>query len=333
MRQTEHHRSYYPRDSAGRIMTTNIPTYSDEQTIQEVERDLEKRARLLDSINYLYIVTKNGKLKGVVSIKEIFQHNKSEQLKNVMIRDIATVRGHTDQEHVAYLALQRNIKAVPVVDKDNVFLGVVPSDTILKTLYQEAQEDILQLAGVSSGTGTAVDSVMDMSLWRLFFHRIPWLIIGLMGGLVSAQIISFFSGTIQDNIILASFIPLVVYMAGAVSMQVGVFVIRDTAINPKLNFWKYFLKQFAVIIMIAVFTSLLFFAYSFVLKSGLAIGLALSLALFAAVTSAVFSGLVVPYVFSKMKSDPANASGPIATIIQDLTSISLYFLIASALLS
>ena len=176
------------------------------------------------------------------------------------------------------------------------------------------------------------DNVMRMSTKTALIHRTPWLLIGLFGGIFSAKIVEFFETTLQRNIILAAFIPLIVYMADAVGTQMESFIIRDAAIHPKLNFTKYLFKQIFVVSMMGVLISGSLFLISLYLYNNVSVSLTLALSLFFAILSSVVTGLIIPFLFERTRLDPANASGPIATIIQDILSVSIYFFIASVIL-
>lgn len=324
-------KEYFPPETAGRLMTGKVPQVSSDTSIGEVEQLLLDHIRDFDSINYVYVVDESKKLKGVISIKELFRRAKETKVSAAMKKDPVTVRPHTDQERLAYLALKHNIKAIPVIDKDETLLGVVTSDVILLIMYKETQEDILRFAGIR-GAEIPIDKVLDLSVTKLFGHRIPWLLIGLLGGFVVAGVIRFFEKTLAQNLILAAFIPLIVYMADSTRVQMEAFVIRDSAIEPKLNFRKYFFKQLSVVVLVALLISSALFLFSLISYKNLALGVTLGIALFAAILSSTFTGLIIPLFFSKLKLDPANASGPIATIIQDILSVTIYFAIASLLL-
>ncbi|MBI2023748.1 magnesium transporter [Candidatus Giovannonibacteria bacterium] len=327
-KETESVQNKFPKKSAGRLMETNVPTVDKDETIGAVE-DLLLKHEEFDSINYVYVVDKQRHLKGVISIKELFRQPKTRVLSEVMTINIITVRPHTHRERVAHTALKHNLKSVPVVDVDDIFLGVVPSDTILSTMYEETSEDILRLAGIQH-PGSSIDNIINLPILKSVEHRIPWLFIGLFGGIAAAGIVSFFEDTLKENIILAAFIPLIVYMADAIGTQMEAFIIRDSAINPKFDFGKYFFKQTLVVSFIGVLMSGTLFVYSIITGSGNSIGGVLGIALFLAIISSVFTGLIIPYALSRFKFDPANASGPVATIIQDILSITIYFAIAAA---
>jgi len=177
-----------------------------------------------------------------------------------------------------------------------------------------------------------VDNVLKQSILKSFAHRFPWLFLGLIGGVLAAKIVEGFEKTLTENLILAAFIPVIVYMADAVGTQMESFIIRDLAIEGKIKFHKYFFRQFTVVFLIGIVSSsLLYIAANFFYKD-VNISFVLAVALFAAIMSSLFTGLIIPYIFRRSRIDPANVSGPIATIIQDLLSIVIYFLVAEAML-
>ena len=319
-----------PAESAGRLMVTDVPKVGLGATVGEVREMLAKQTADFNTINYIYIIDESGRFAGVISIKELFRSPAGAKVADLSPRRLVMVRARTDQERVVQLALNNSLKAVPVVNKDQVFLGVVPSDVILEIMQGEYSEDILRMAGVVPLP--AHDNIFNMSLWQSLKHRAPWLVVGLMGGIFAAGIIGRFEELIARNVILASFIPLVVYMADAVGAQMEAFIIRDLAINPGLRFAKYFAKQAAVVITAGLGLSFLLYGVSWLVFGQPLVSLILSVALFSAVLTSLMVGLSIPFLLSRLKFDPANASGPIATIIQDVLSVSAYFLIASWIL-
>lgn len=332
--QQEFNPHQYPPESAARLLTTNVPTVSEQALVGDIERLLTAQAGVFDSIDYIYVLSSSGELRGVVSVREVFRQKSEVPISEIMSPAAVTVRPHTDQERVALLALKHSLKAVPVVDKDNYFIGSVLHDVILKTLDKEAVEDILRLGGVYQSRTEFVryDQVLELPIMMSLKHRLPWLLLGLGGGLVAAGIITSFESTLSKNLILASFIPLVVYISDAVGTQMEAFIIRDLAVSPNLRFGRYFIRQLAVIALLGVIISVLLYTVSFILYGQLRLSLILSLSLFIAVLSSLFTGLIIPYLFSRLKQDPANASGPVATIIQDIISVAVYFAVAQLLM-
>lgn len=318
----------WEKDSCGSRMITAVPIINIKENLAAAKNEIKKNIEKFGTINYVYAIDDEGKLEGVFSLKEIFRSLPTTPVMNICRKSLIFTHPEIHQEKAAYLALKNNIKAIPVVDKNHILLGAIPNDTILSILYKETHEDILHFAGVHSDQ-IVYDNILNMPIFQALYHRIPWLFLGLCGGLLGAGIINLFESTLQRNIILAAYIPLIVYIAGAVSAQMSVFLIRDFAIMPEFNYKKYFLKQTIISLIIAFLFGIFVFGASYIFYHKYRISFVLGVSLLAAISSATITGLAVPYIFVRLKQDPANASGPLGTIIQDLLSILLYFAIAS----
>jgi magnesium transporter len=248
-----------------------------------------------------------------------------------MIKTLIKAHPYTDQERVAILALKHNLKAIPVVDKENKFLGVVTSDTILDILHSEHVEDILRSAGVHDGVYFP-SRLMKVPISILAKARIPWLIVGLLGGIFAAQIANFFETPLKTHFALVGFIPLIVYIADAVGTQTQTLVARSLAIDFEFSFKRYLLKEIKVSLLIALALGVLLSVISILWYRLPYLGLILGISLFLAVIASIFIGSLIPYLLQKFKQDPAIGSGPFATIITDIASLVIYFSIASLLL-
>jgi magnesium transporter len=312
-------------------MTPRVPVASPQDAIADIFQIISRQAGEYESLDYVYLVDENRKLRGLVPLKEVFGRPKQTPAAAVMLEDMVAVDPEMDQERVAYLALEHNLRAVPVVDADGAFLGAVVSDTLLQTLYNETQEDLLLLAGIEE-EAAAFPSVMEIPFFQALKHRLPWLLLGLAGGILAAGIVGQFEATLQKHLVLAAFIPLLVYMADAVGTQMQAFIIRDLAVNPAIQFGRYLWQHLKVLSVIALIIGGLLFAFSLAMYRQVRLGFVLSFSLAVAILSSVITGLFVPYVFQKLNLDPADASGPVATIIQDIMSIIIFFLVASWLL-
>jgi magnesium transporter len=325
-------KQHWARESAGYKMTNKVPAVTPAYTLADTYSFISKTIRQFDTIDYIYVVDADKKLRGVFSIKDLFRLPRGTKVEKIYKKSpLVTVLPTTDQEEVAHLSLKHDIKAVPVVDKDKIFLGVVPHYAVTSILYQELCEDILHLTGIHH-SHIAFDNIFKISLFQAIKHRIPWLLVGLLGGLLAASIIGSFENILKKNLVLAAFIPLVVYIADAVGAQLEAFAIRDFALFKKLNFIQYFLKQFMVVFTIALLLGSILTLISFGIYREIKLSIVLGSAIIGAILSALASGLFVPFLFRKLKFDPANASGPIGTIIQDILSVLIYFLVASWLL-
>lgn len=329
MNKLEDHRDLTPR-SAGRLMILKIPAIHTQATIAEVEEMLLKRTRDLETINYIY-VTEAEKLMGVISVKEVFRLPKNRKIAEVMKKEVVTVRPHTDRERAALLAIEHNLKEIPVVDSENKLLGVVPYDVILRALREEHIEDILQFAGVHRFKDAARDIINAPALVH-FKKRLPWLIVGLLGGLVAAGIVNFFESALKVQIILASFIPAVAYMADAVGAQTQTIFIRSLALDQRLNFLKYLWREAKIGLAISVLLSAIVTLLAYLLWSPPFLAVILGLSFLATILAAMAVAIFLPWMFTKFNIDPAIASGPFATIIRDILSLLIYFAIASSIL-
>ncbi len=311
-------------------MVEEIPLIHPLATIAEVEDFLLKNSRKLETINYIYVIDKDRKLKGALSVKEVFRSPKNTEVAEVMQRELVTVRPHTDEERVALLAIEHRLKEIPVVDSENRFLGVVPSDTILNVLHQESIENILKFAGVHRFKNPAKEIITAPASTYLK-KRLPWLLIGLLGGLAAAAVVGFFEDTLRVELILVSFIPAIVYIADAVGTQSQTIFIRSLSLDPHFALKNYLKRELKVGVGIAVILGAGIFLIAKFLWSE-TIASILGISFFIAILAAIAIALFLPWCFSKFKIDPAIASGPFATVIRDIASLAIYLGIASAIL-
>lgn len=318
----------YPRGSVGKNITIDIPIINPNQSIEVVKESLKEFAANSESINYIYVVNEDSKLIGVASIKEVLKDKNHKLIKEIMNKKVISTHVQVNRKRAAHLAVKHNIKALPVLDEEEKFIGVLTSDKLLAILHQEHREDIYRAAGIVSMFG----NILQQGVWYSFISRLPWILVGLIGGLFSAQVIQVFEGVLEVNIILAVFIPLIVYIGNAVGAQTQAFFVRDIAFDPKLKILKYFFKQLITASLIGVICGLVIWSLVSLFWQSSYIGFVIGLSAFTAISFSTFIAISIPYIFFIFKRDPATGSGPFATILQDLTSISVYFVIASLML-
>lgn len=323
----------YPKNSAGRIMLDKkfVPVAKKYQNLGEVREQFQRNISKLRTINYVYITDDEERLVGVVSIRDVFKKGEHIKLSQVMVRDLVKANPDQDQEEVVYLALRGNIKSVPVVARDNTFLGVVPSDKILSILYQESREDILMHAGILEEDRKLMLPI-NASIKTLVRARIPWLVLGLLGGILAATVVEGFMTALKLHLTLIAFIPVMVYMADAVGTQTQTLFIRSLALDYRLAIRRYFLKEMKVGFIIAFICGAFLTLVTFFWKSSLMLGLIVGVSLFSACFVAVLVAVIVPLMLKKLKFDPAVGSGPFSTIIRDILSLIIYFEVANLLL-
>lgn len=321
----------YTKKSAGQLISDHVPVISPDITVAEVRQLLSKKIDDFSSIDYFYVVNHRNKLVGVLSIKDILRLSPTTIIRKAMITDVVTARSHTSQEHVALLALKYNLKAIPVVDKEDTFLGVVTSDATLKIMSDELTEDILHLAGINK-SGLAASAILHSSLFTLVKARLPWLIVGLGGGILAAQVVGFFEALLAQEVLLVLFLPIMVYMSDAVGGQTQTIFIRAMATVDHFNMSRYLLRELlSGVVLAGILGSALFIIVLLWQKTSL-FALILGIALFFTIITAVAIALFVPLILRYFKKDPAVGSGPFATIMRDVLSILIYFGIANLLL-
>lgn len=319
-----------PTTAAGRHLTTKVPSVSPANTLQEVQELLVDHPQEFDTFNYIYVVNKLHKLIGVFSIDKIFLLPSDTVVRDIMVRKLVVSRPQVDQERAANLALKHNIKAIPIVDRDRTFMGVIPSDQILEIIHHEHQEDLLHLSGIvphmHNGLLAANSTILN-SAW----HRVPWILIGLMGGLLTAKVIGGFEAVLEEHLILATFIPLVSYVANAVGTQTQTLYIRELSSN-KINIVTYGIKQLLISAIIGAACWGLLQLLALLFWKSFILGLVVGASVMSAIMAAAFFALIIPYTLDRLGQDPAVGAGPFATIIQDLLSVVIYLLIASVLI-
>lgn len=312
-------------------MVQTVPTARPENTVAEAERLLLQRTKEFETINYIYVTDEENRLVGVMSVKEVFRAPKNSRVKDLMGTKLVTVHHRTHQERIANLALKHNLKAIPVVDKDGRFLGVVPSDVILQILHEEHGEDVMRSAGIMISENQARD-IISAPAFSYFKKRIPWLGVGLAGGVTAAFMVGTFEEAIRELLTLAAFIPAIVYMADAVGSQTQTIFIRSLAIDHAIGIKKYVMREIIVGLAIASSLGLAIYAISFLWWEPALLGAILGISFFTTIVVAITVALFLPWVFLRIKIDPAIASGPFATVIRDILSLMIYFGVASAMI-
>lgn len=313
-------------------MITAFPRVQMGVTVRDIERLLSEKAESFDTIDYVYVVDRDNVLRGVVSIKEIHSiPEKDVSVEQLMKRDVVVAHPSTLQERVVYLALSHNIKAIPVVDKRRRLFGIVPYDTILRIFNEEVRQDIFKFGGIFHKVGEEFTTV-ESSAPTMIKSRLPWLIVGVLGGTITASIISNFEHILSALLALASFAPVLTYLSDAAGTQSETLAVRSIALDPKLSKKSYFMREVKVAAFLALACGLLIAAVALVGWHNPLLGLIVGLSMFLSTQAAIFISTSLPFLFKKVNLDPAIASGPFATMISDIATIAIYFVVASQFL-
>ncbi|MEK6811225.1 MAG: CBS domain-containing protein [Nanoarchaeota archaeon] len=313
------------------IMETRFLTVKKDQKISEVQELLKKKSNLYEVMDYVYVIKENKELIGVFSIKEIFRFSLDTKVESFMQTKIVTASTNTEIEKIAHIALKHGIKAIPIINNKKI-IGVVSNKNILQILNNSLRKDIFHFAGIHH-SHLEYDNTMEIPIMKSVSHRVPWLISGLIGILAIAAFIGVFENTIKENLILAFFIPVIVYICGALCTQIEAILVRDIAVMGKdLKIRKYILKQGAISVIIALIISSLLFLTISVFWQDKNIASVISIAAFLSLTLTTLTSFTIILGIKKLGGDPALGGGPFGTVISDSLSIIVYLLVANSLL-
>ena len=320
----------YPDDSAGSIMTKETFTLNQNTTIKESIKKLQAVPEN-DKIFYVYVLDNKEKLVGVVSLRNLVTSKNTKKLKEIMIKDIHAATSETDQEEVAKTVAQYNYLALPVVNRQNKFLGVVTIDDVVDIVREEASEDFLQMAGVGKDREILLKSPIENAQ-----SRAPWIFASLIGGICAAAIIGYFDHLIKEMIVLAAFIPVIIGIGGNIGTQSSTIIVRGLATGrvDVGNTSSLVIKEIIVgAILGTLYGALIGFASEPITGTRIDnLGLVVGLSIGCSMTIATAVGASVPLILKKLSFDPAISTGPFVTTAIDILGVALYFIIASCIL-
>ena len=319
----------YPEETAGGIMTSEFAALEADITADEAIQRFREGAPDRQ-IFYIYIIGAEGELLGTVSIDKLITGSPDMKLKDMALPNVISVTPDTDREEAARLVTQYDMLALPVVDERNRLLGVITIDDAMGVLQDEATEDIYKLAGSSN------DELLSRSVFKVAQIRLPWLFICLAGSLVSGFIIHKFSGTLSQAIAIASFIPAIMALGGNTGLQSSTAIVRGIAtgyINPSRVAGVIF-KEMRTALLMGIACGAVMAGVALIWQAGQPIlGLVVGLSIFLAVSLSATMGILIPITFERINVDPAVASGPFITMINDITGLIVYLTLATVLIN
>ncbi len=319
---------HYPEDVAGGLMQKELIKVNISQTVSECVEEIRAQAENVDKVYAVYVVDNEQKLKGIVSLKQIVLARKNSKIENIFEDDIVYVDTTQSGDEVAQIMQKYDLEAIPVVNSLGRLLGVITIDDVVDFITEKAEEDIQVMAGI---TGEAEE---DDSVWQLAKSRIPWLVVGVIGSLLAATVISQFEETLARVAALAMFIPLMGSTGGNVGIQTSSLIVQSLAEKSALSLgiWERLGKVLKVAIINGIVVGLI--AGAFVMIEGEPeIFWVVCFYLISVVLLSSFMGTVTPLLLNKLGINPAIASGPFITTANDIIGITTYFLIAYYLLN
>ena len=313
----------YDEDTAGGLMGTEMIVVNENWSMPKCIDEMRKQAEEVDEIHYVYVVDDDERLRGVLPLKKLITNPSVSKIKHVMKKDPIAVRDSDSIEEVTQTIEKYDLVAVPVIDSIGRLVGRITIDDVMDEVREQHERDYQLASGISQDVETS-DNVFTQTAARL-----PWLLIGMIGGLSNSIILGGFENSFASNPKTALFIPLIGGTGGNVGIQSSAIVVQGLANNTlkEGNIFSQILKESVVSVINASTISLIVFIYNFFMLGDRAITSAVSLSLF----TVVIFGTIVPLLLDKMKIDPALATGPFITISNDIIGMLIYMFMVSAL--
>ncbi|MBD5288710.1 magnesium transporter [bacterium] len=311
----------YDKDTAGGLMGTEYIKVNENLSMPDCLKEMRHQAEDLDDIYYVYVVDDDDRLKGVLPLKKMITHPSVSKIKHVMETDPVSVKADMPIDEVAIDFEKYDLVAMPVVDSIGRLVGQITVDDVMDEVREQSERDYQLASGISS------DIDADDSIWAQTKARLPWLLIGIIGGLVNSVILGGFEAQLAAVTALAFFIPLIGGTGGNVGVQASAIVVQGLA-NGRLElneFWSQIWKGVRIALLNAIVISAVVLGYTLLTQPGdYALSFAVSASLFCVVIFATVFGTLVPLTLEKLKVNPALATGPFIQITNDVVGLLIY---------
>ncbi|WP_067840655.1 magnesium transporter [Amphibacillus sediminis] len=319
----------YPLETAGGIMAKEFMAVHTTDKAGDVIDNLRFKAPNAETIYYLYVLDQQSRLVGVLSLRDLIVAPVFETVENIMRTDLVTVTTSMDQEDVAKVMKRYDFLAVPVVTKDNILTGIITVDDVMDVMDEEVAEDFDEFTAANGGMD------INISSFKAARKRAPWIILLLIFGLITGSIIRQFEQALEEVVLLAVFIPLIMDSAGNVGTQSLAVVVRAIATDTfaKKGLLHAVKREFFTGLLLGVSTALFLFVVIPILYGNFMLSVIVAVSLLLTLSVSAIVGSVIPVIINKINLDPAIASGPFITTINDILGLSIYFTIATHLLS
>lgn len=319
----------YPEESVGRLMTPDFLAARPQWTVERTLQEIREKGRQSETVNNIYVLDEFRRLVGVVSLETIVLSNADKRLESLMITNVISLSPSDDREEAARKMQEYDISILPVVSAKGTMLGIVTIDDVLDVAEEETTEDFHKSAGVAP----LATAYHEAGIWQLFRKRVGWLVILVFVNLASSGVIATFEDTLAAYIALAFFIPLLIDSGGNTGAQSATLMIRAIATGDvRLNdFAKSFTKEFFVGLTLGSVMALSSGVLGF-FRGGMEIGIVVGVSMILIVLVANLIGTMLPFLLSRLRLDPAVASGPLITTVADVCGLLIYFSIARGIL-
>ena len=317
----------YDEDSAGGLMAKELVKVNENWSVTRCVKEMRSQASEVTRVHSVYVVDNNDKLLGRLSLKDLLVANPKSNIKAIYISKVDFVNINDSGEHVASIMQKYDLGAIPVVDNKQKLLGRITIDDIVDLIKEEAEKDYQLAAGITQ------DVDVDDSIYKLSWARLPWLFLGLLGGIGAAAVMGGFEEILMKYKILFYFTPLIAAMAGNVGVQSSAIIVQGLAnddIKDSIN--NRLFKETLLSIMNGIILAIFLFGFIVYWQDNVDVALAISISLVVVIIVAGIVGTFIPLFLNKRGIDPAIATGPFITTSNDIFGILIYFLVAKLFL-
>ncbi len=315
----------YDENTAGGLMQSEFVKAKATYSVKRCVVELRKQAEEVEKIYTIYVVDDDDVLLGVLSLKSLLFAKPNTLIQDIyQSKNIKYVKAHDTAEDVSDVMKKYDLVTIPVVDRQKKLVGRITIDDIVDVMQEEAEKDYQMASGISDNVEGST------SIFKSARFRLPWILIGILGGIFSSLILKGYENQISINPILAFFIPLITATGGNVGVQSSAIVVQGLA-SKDFQFrgiLKRILKELIVGIIIGVICGIVIFSFNYFVNGDLKMGITIGLALFIVVIIAAVFGTFFPLLLDKIKIDPALATGPFITTTNDILGLTIYFFIA-----
>ncbi len=317
----------YEEYTAGSLMAVELVKANVEWTVGQCVEEIRRQAENVDTIYVVYVVDYYERLLGIITLKNLILTHPDLPLADVYNKEVISVSTSTDSEEIANLFKKYDLVVLPVVNALGQLVGRITVDDVVEVIKEEAKEDYQLMSGITEDVD-ATDKV-----WVLSRARLPWLLIGLLGGIASSRFIEVYENEIQIHPEMAFFMPLIAAMGGNAGVQSSAIVVQGLANNTlgTKNIVPKILKELRVAFLNGIICSVLLFGYNLMFSDSYDLSITVSTALFSVIIFASVLGTFIPLLLDKMKIDPAIATGPFITTTNDLLGLAIYFTVGHLL--
>ncbi len=318
----------YDENTAGALMAKELVKVKETWTIAGCVREMRRQAKNVTRVHSIYVTDKDGKLKGRLSLKDLLTAPEKAHIAEVYIPKVDYVTVNTENEEVARIMHKYDLEAIPVIDEKGILMGRITIDDIVDFIKDEAEKDYQLAAGISS------DVEADDSIFQLTRARLPWLVLGLIGGLGSVYIMQGFDEALNNFPILFFFTPLIAAMAGNVGVQSSAIIVQGLANdNVKGSLFDRLVKEVGLALINGIALGLLVLLFGTIVGQDQLVSIAISVSMLSVIIVAALVGTFVPIILDKRGIDPAIATGPFITTSNDIFGIFLFFWISKIILN